>query len=115
MRATARANWQDPEFRKRNADAVRANWQDPEFRKRQADAVRAAKESILAWCPPELRDDYRLLVRHLGADEAREAILHQMQREQGIAICPQCERRIDDPCAASCSMIGCPLAIEDAA
>lgn len=77
MRAATKANWQDPEFRARNAAATKANWQDPEFRARNAAAVKAAANRRLSWCPPELIDDYRLLARHLGAAEARRIIERQ--------------------------------------
>ena len=112
---SVKANWRDPEFRRRNAEATKANWRDPEFRRRQAEAVKAAARERLSWCPPELVDDYRLLVRHLGADEARRCIEAQMHPEQVIAQCWQCDRRFDDPECRDCTMIGCPLAVEAAA
>src|SRR3989344_6999475 len=37
--------WEDDEFRKRKAEATRKNWEDDEFRKRQAEAVRQARKS----------------------------------------------------------------------
>ncbi len=76
--AATKANWQDPEFRAKQAAAVKANWQDPEFRARNAAAVKAAAREKLSWCPPDLIEDYRLLMRHLGAKEARAAIEQQI-------------------------------------
>ncbi len=49
IRAARKKQWKDPEFRKRNAEAVKANWKDPEFRKRQAEATKAN------WKDPEFR------------------------------------------------------------
>lgn len=94
--------------------ATKANWKDPEFRAKQAAATKAASQSKLAWCPPELIEDYRLLARHLGADEARVAIELQMRRAQVIAICPTCEKRLDHPDCRACTLIGCPLVREAA-
>ena len=58
-----KANWQDPEFRARNAAAVKANWQDPEFRAKQAAAVKAAKAGVKGikipkWVPADLHDEF---------------------------------------------------------
>lgn len=51
-----------------------------EARQRMAASISARR---LAWCPPELRDDYRLLtnVKGLKAAEAREMILEQHEAE----------------------------------
>ena len=76
--AAVKANWQDPEFRAKQAAAVKANWQDPEFRAKQAAATKAAASRKLSWCIPELIEDYRLLARHLGAVEARRIIEAQI-------------------------------------
>ncbi len=85
MRAATKANWQDPAFRERNAAAVKANWQDPAFREKQAAATKAAASRKLSWCIPELIEDYRLLVRHLGATEARKIIEAQMAEHHADA------------------------------
>lgn len=44
---------------------------------------RGITERMLGWCPPELRDDYRKLVRNYGykAAEARELILERHEAE----------------------------------
>lgn len=52
---------------------VRAASNSPEAK---AKAGRARSDTVLAWCPPEMRDAYRELVRKNGlpADEARRII-----------------------------------------
>jgi hypothetical protein len=104
----------DPEFKAATSARMKALHADPEFAaKRDALAsarMKALNADKLAWCPPELIEDYRLLVRHLGADEAREAIEHQLAHEQVIAVCPQCDRTLLDPACRGCTLIGCPIA-----
>ena len=53
VRTELKERWQDPEFRARHAEAVRANWQDPEFRARNAEATKAMLEE--RWRDPEFR------------------------------------------------------------
>lgn len=65
--------------------ARKSNWQDPEFRARNAAAVKAAASRRLSWCIPELIDDYRLLARHLGVDEARRIIEAQILEHHTVA------------------------------
>lgn len=43
-------------------------------------AGRAAYEKRMAWCPPDLRDDYRVLSRNLGATAARQSIQETINR-----------------------------------
>lgn len=55
---------------------VVAKHQDPAVRK---EAGRRASNTRLAWCPPELRDEYRFLIKthHMPAVEAR-ALIEEM-------------------------------------
>jgi uncharacterized Zn finger protein (UPF0148 family) len=77
------------EARKRTGQIARERgyWKDgmaaantPENRLR---AARTCSERRLGWCPPELRDEYRLLItRHkVKAAEAREIILRQHETD----------------------------------
>lgn len=52
---------------------VRARTMSPDARAR---AGRSRTDTVLAWCPPELRDHYRFLIRqhHYSAAEARKVI-----------------------------------------
>lgn len=52
----------------------------PEAMERRARAASATK---LAWCPPELRDEYRRLIysKRLPSAEAREIVLAQHERD----------------------------------
>lgn len=88
MRAIAERNLRTPkatEARRRAAQASGA-WRKalaavtPEDRRIAGARSRATK---LAWCPPELRDDYVFLVKRRGwkAAEAREIILRQHETD----------------------------------
>lgn len=44
--------------------------------------MRPLKTPLLAWCPDELVDDYRILRRHMNAPEARAIIEHQMAQRR---------------------------------
>jgi ribosomal protein L40E len=39
-------------------------------------------ETVLGWCPPEYRDEYRLLARRWGAVEARRLTLEQVAADE---------------------------------
>ena len=94
------------------SEASKRAWADPEVRARMSEASKRALAEKLSWCPPELIEDYRLLVRHLGADEARAAIERQMDHAVAIALCPTCEKSIDHPDCRKCTRFGCPMALE---
>lgn len=44
--------------------------------------MKALHADRMAWCPPEMIEDYRLLARHLGAGEARAVIEGYLRREE---------------------------------
>lgn len=48
-----------------------------------AKAGRARTETTIGWCPPELRDEYRRLVKvkHMTSAEARAVIMAQHERD----------------------------------
>src|SRR5690606_3617104 len=87
-RETARANlFSDKARRARSEAAKRIRlWEigakaasTPEARKKAGKSLTARR---LAWCPPELRDDYLHLVRrcHYRKEEARRIILEQHEK-----------------------------------
>lgn len=67
-----------------NTPEIRAKSNSREAR---AQAGRARTETMLGWCPPELRDDYRALLmrRDLSAAEARAIIEQQIPGTQAHA------------------------------
>lgn len=82
-------NWLDPEFRKRQAEAVKANlkerWQDPEFRKRQAGAVKKANKADLPVdLPKGYEKTYRQLVKEVGVERAL-LIIKKLAEKKALA------------------------------
>lgn len=75
-----RAN--DPDwiaYKRKAGQRVRRQYDaDPEAQARnlakRASVGAQIREKRLAWCPPELRDDYYRMRRKVGAEAAREAI-----------------------------------------
>lgn len=75
---------EDPEVDRRlrdNMARVRINMSDPEMRARFVEGtparIKKRVETIFAWCPPDLRDEYRRLRKkgRLKAAEAKRIIL----------------------------------------
>ncbi|HXF44933.1 MAG TPA: hypothetical protein VNK91_02335 [Burkholderiaceae bacterium] len=82
QRAAAKARWARPEEREKLRAAAKARWARPEVREKQRAAAKARWARQWAWCPAELRDDYRILAKHLGAAAARQSIEAQIGRRQ---------------------------------
>lgn len=99
---TKRGMARNPELKRFYGDCLRAATATPEHRERaralivgralwlqssahgpeaRAKAGRTLSEQRLAWCPRELRDDYRTMRRKVGASEARRIILDQHERD----------------------------------
>jgi len=93
VRARHAAAMADPEVRARKSAAMKAAMADPEVRARHAAAmadpeVRARHAAAMAdpevraritnarlsWCPPEFLDLYRVLVKKVGAKDARQLV-----------------------------------------
>ncbi len=64
------------------AAAVKANWQDPEFRARNAAAVKAngTGVQIPRWVPPSLVDDY-IDIAVLEGEETAASRVRRMKQE----------------------------------
>jgi hypothetical protein len=91
VRARHAAAMADPEVRARKSAAMKRAMADPEVRARKSAAMKRRWQSKLSWCPPELIDDYRLLVRHIGAAAARKAIENQLCRKTKALPAPEGE------------------------
>lgn len=70
-------------YMRENAKAMNARSIAAKTPESWAKAGRTVSAKRLAWCPPELRDDYKALVNggYYTAAEAREVILEQHERE----------------------------------
>lgn len=114
---------EDPEVDRRvreNMRRCRINMDDPEQRARfiagTPDRIRKRIETVFAWCPPDLRDEYRRLRKkgRLKAPEAKQMILdmhacrtreltpfeRQLERIRqgaGIVIVRPISRRVEPP------------------
>lgn len=72
--------------RARNAAAVKANWQDPEFRAKQAAAVKAARAGakgveVPRWVPQDLHAEYLEAAAWQG-EEFAASHLRRLKRER---------------------------------
>ena len=76
--ARMKAMHADPEFAAKVSARMKAMNADPEFAAKASARMKAMHANRMSWCGPALIEDYRLLVRQLGATEARRVIELQM-------------------------------------
>ncbi len=99
VRARHAAAMADPEVRARHAAAMKAAMADPEVRARHAAAmadpeVRARiTQARLSWCPPEFLDLYRVLVKKVGAKDARVMVEEEVAVISRRTAAPEAPRR----------------------